>query len=264
MNSKVWLIGGTSDSATIANILAESKIPLVITVTTKTAQTLYKYLDKYNAEIIVGCMNTAQMRFFCQQYQIKRVIDASHPYATEVSHQAIAVTNQLDIPYLRYERSHYQPATEKNDKTQVIELESFEHLLTRDYLTEQRVLLTVGCKALPQFRSWQNRATLFARVLPHIKSLETAIAAGFTSDRLIAIRPPISLATETALWQQWSISLVVTKASGKAGGEDIKRQVAASLGIPLIIITRPQINYPNQTSDIAMVVAFCSSLIANC
>ena len=49
---------------------------------------------------------------------------------------------------------------------------------------------------------------------------------------------------ETALWQQWRISLVVTKASGTAGGEDIKRQVAAKLGIPLIVIARPQIAYP--------------------
>ncbi|MEO1693470.1 MAG: precorrin-6A/cobalt-precorrin-6A reductase, partial [Cyanobacteria bacterium J06631_6] len=107
----------------------------------------------------------------------------------------------------------------------------------------------------------QERATLFARVLPKIASLEMATAAGFTSDRLIAVRPPISLAMETALWQQWRISLVVTKASGKAGGEDLKRQVAANLGIPLIVITRPQITYPQQTSDIKEVATFCQPLI---
>ena len=59
------------------------------------------------------------------------------------------------------------------------------------------------------------------------------------------------------MWQQWQISLAVTKASGKAGGEDIKRQVAASLGIPLIIITRPGIVYPQQTSEVADILAFC-------
>jgi precorrin-6A/cobalt-precorrin-6A reductase len=255
MKSKVWLIGGTSDSAIIANILLESNIPLVITVTTATAQTLYSA----KAKIFIGCMNGSQMGCFCQQHQIKLVVDASHPYATEVSHQAIAVTQQLNIAYLRYERTRYQPAI----KTGVMELDSWERLLTGDYLTAQRVLLTVGCQVLPKFQSWQSQATLFARVLPQIKSLETAIASGFTSDRLIAIRPPISVATETALWQQWHISLVVTKASGKAGGEEIKRQVAASLGIPLIVITRPQINYPRQTSEITNVLALCQRAIAN-
>jgi precorrin-6A/cobalt-precorrin-6A reductase len=255
MNSKVWLIGGTSDSATIANVLLESNIPLVITVTTATAQALYAA----QAKIVVGCMNVSQMGCFCQQHQIKLVVDASHPYAIKVSQQAISITQQLNIAYLRYERTHYQSSTVK---ASVIELDSWEHLLTGDYLTAQRVLLTVGCQVLPQFQSWQSRATLFARVLPKIKSLEMAIASGFTGDRLIAIRPPISLATEIALWQQWKISLVVTKASGKAGGEDNKRQVAASLGIPLIVISRPQITYPRQTSEIASVLACCQTAIA--
>ncbi|NJK54832.1 MAG: cobalt-precorrin-6A reductase [Pleurocapsa sp. SU_5_0] len=250
--NKVWLIGGTSDSAIIATVLADSDLPLVITVTTASAQALYNH----QAEIIIGCMNLAAMVCFCQQHQIKAVVDASHPYATEVSLQAIAITNQLNIPYLRYERIHHQPLIQEN----VIELNSWEHLLAGDYLTAQRVLLTVGCQALPKFQSWQSRTTLFARVLPKISSLETAIASGFTSDRLIAIRPPISLATETALWQQWNISLVVTKASGKAGGEETKRKVAASLGIPLIVISRPQIIYPQQTSVIAEVLAFCQAI----
>jgi precorrin-6A/cobalt-precorrin-6A reductase len=253
MNQKVWLIGGTGDSATIANLLRESAIPLVVTVTTATAQGLY--IDA--ATVVIGCMDTTQMACFCQHHQIKGVIDASHPYATEVSRQAIAVATELNIPYLRYERTLYQPPAVKQQDSQILELDSFEQLLAEDYLTAQRVLLTVGCKALPQFHSWHQRATLFARILPKVKSLEMAIASGFTGDRLIAIRPPISLATETALWQQWDISLVVTKASGQAGGEDIKRQVAANLDIPLIVISRPPMAYPQQTFNLADVLSFC-------
>ena len=248
---KIWLIGGTSDSATIASVLAESNIPLVVTVATAAACNLYP-----DMLVIAGCMDKTAMRDFCQQDRIIAVIDASHPYAVKVSRQAIAVTSQLNIPYLRYERASCSVSADKNDDG-VIELNSFEHLLAEDYLSDRRVLLTVGCKALPLFQSWQDKATLFARVLPKIASLETAIASGFTSDRLVAIRPPISRETETALWQQWQISLVVTKASGKAGGEDIKRQVAANLDIPLIIITRPQVIYPQQTSDITAILNFC-------
>ena len=251
IHESIWLIGGTSDSATIASVLAKSNIPLVVTVATVAARNLYS-----DILVIAGCMDRVAMLYFCQQHQITAVIDASHPYAVEVSRQAIAVTSQLNIPYLRYERTSYLASTDKNDNS-IIELDSVEDLLAGDYLTDRRALLTVGCKALPLFQSWQDKATLFARVLPKIASLKTAISSGFTSDRLIAIRPPISIETETALWQQWQISLVVTKASGKAGGEDTKRQVAASLGIPLIVITRPQVIYPQQTSDITTVLGFC-------
>lgn len=256
MNGKIWLIGGTSDSATIAKVLGANSLPFVVTVTTTTARTLYAD----NVEIAVGCMDRQTMQSFCRQNQITLVVDASHPYAVEVSSQAIATAAKLNIPYLRYERVHYHAAVETES---IIELDSFDRLLTSKYLENQRVLLTVGCKALPRFASWQSKATLFARILPKIASLSTAIAAGFTSDRLIAIRPPLTIATETALWQQWNISLVVTKASGLAGGENIKRQVAANLNVPLVIITRPQIAYPQQTSEIEQVLAFTQKRIGD-
>ena len=254
MNHKIWLIGGTSDSAVIAQNLAASSVPYVVTVTTPTAKALYAA----NAHVVVGSLDLAMMRSLCQQHQIAGVIDASHPYAVEVSTQAIAVTTQLNLPYLRYERSNYRAAVGQTDSA--TELDSLEQLLAGNYLQGQRVLLTIGCKALPLFQPWQSKATLFARVLPKVASLETALNAGFTSDRLIAVRPPLSLATEKALWQQWQISLVVTKASGTPGGENFKRQVAKDLGISLIVIARPTITYPQQTSDVAEVLNFCRQL----
>ncbi|NET53763.1 MAG: precorrin-6A/cobalt-precorrin-6A reductase, partial [Merismopedia sp. SIO2A8] len=48
---------------------------------------------------------------------------------------------------------------------------------------------TVGYKALPLFSHWQQRSSLFARILPSLKSLEVATAAGFSSNQLIALRP---------------------------------------------------------------------------
>ena len=252
MNGKTWLIGGTSDSATVANVLITANVFPIVSTATETARSLYP--DR--TEVAVGRMSLERMTAFCQQQNITKIVDASHPYAVDVSLQAIAVAARLQIPYLRYERACYQPESVK-DGLKAIELDCFERLLEGDYLLDRRVLLTIGCQALPLFKPWQSRATLFARVLPKIESLEIAFAAGFTSDRLAAIRPPISIAMETALWQQWQISLVVTKASGKAGGEDIKRQVSANLGVPLIIITRPQVAYPQQTSEISTVLNFC-------
>jgi precorrin-6A/cobalt-precorrin-6A reductase len=43
---------------------------------------------------------------------------------------------------------------------------------------------------------------------------------------------------------------VVTKASGTAGGEDLKINLAQQLNLPLIIITRPVIDYPQVTQSI--------------
>ena len=245
--NKIWLIGGTRDSADIALAIAKTQIPSIVTVTTISAQNLYSD----NFPVRIGSLSLKQMAQFCLQENIVAIVDASHPFATEVSQNAIAAARLRDIPYLRYERAHCLLLAQN------LTLDSFETLFNGDYLQEHRVLLTVGCKVLPQFKPWHDRATLFARVLPKVNSLQIALDSGFTSDRIITMRPPISKELETALWQQWQISLVVTKASGKAGGEDIKHQVADSLGIPLITIARPKIFYPEQTSCIKRVMAFC-------
>lgn len=124
------------------------------------------------------------------------------------------------------------------------------------------MLLTVGYKPLHLFLPWQKRATLFARLLPSAVALEAAFQAGFTSDRLICLRPPIAADLEIALWRQWDISLVVSKASGSPG-EDVKRQVAGELGVKLVLVSRPEVVYPQQTSDFLVVLGFCERYIWN-
>lgn len=185
------------------------------------------------------------------------ILDASHPYAVEISKLAIAKATQRQIPYLRYERPSLELPQKDLSVPQAIELDSFDTLIAGDYLQGQRVLLTLGYRTLPLFRPWQDRCTLFARLLPSVTALEAAYSAGFTPDRVIALRPPIPYELEKALWQHWQISLVVTKASGTSGGEDVKRMVAAQLGVPLVVITRPDVAYPQQTSDLSMALEFC-------
>lgn len=79
--------------------------------------------------------------------------------------------------------------------------------------------------------------------------------------QLIALRPPISPELEQALWRQWRITTVIatviTKASGRAGGEEVKRAIAQELGIQLILLARPDMTYPAQTERVEEVIAWC-------
>jgi precorrin-6A/cobalt-precorrin-6A reductase len=225
-------------------------------VTTAAAEALYPKHPRLRVQ--VGRLDVGKLDQFFRKEQIAAILDASHPYAVEISRMTTRAAAQWQIPYLRFERPTVDA---RSDNSQVIWLDSFETLLVGDYLLGQRVLLTVGYKTLPLFHSWQDRSTLFARILPAVTSLEAAIAAGFTSDRIIALRPPVSAELEKVLWRHWDISLVVTKASGAAGGEEIKRSVAAELGMPLVIIARPPVDYPQQTSDFCVALEFCRSYV---
>jgi len=248
------LIGGTTESAQLAQKLCQSQIFCTVTVTTTAARSLYPLSPYLRVE--VGQIDATRIGHFLEREQILGILDATHPYAVAISQMAIAASAQYHLPYLRYERPELEAP-----EAMVARVESFEELLAGDYLKGERVLLTVGYKPLPLFGSWHEKATLFARILPSVTSLETALGTGFTSDRIITIRPPVPANLERELWRHWQISLVVTKASGKAGGEDIKHTVAAELGIPLIAIARPPVNYPQQTSDLSVAIAFC---LANC
>lgn len=291
----IWLIGGTQESVELSRLLRQANLPTLITVATESARSLYAASP--NLQIQVGRLNHDQIANFLQTHQIQCILDASHPFAVAVSRLAIAAAEQYQIPYLRYERptgretgNSHQTNKEstkeaKEDRTDfkiddisssspssppssflpdrsgrtpnVFSLDSFHTLLDGNYLKGHRVLLTVGYRPLELFQSWHDRATLFARILPSLTALDAAFAAGFTNDRLIAFRPPLSVELERALWQQWQISMVVTKASGAAGGEDIKQHVATELGVTLIVIDRPAIAYPQQTSDLQTALRFC-------
>ncbi|MBD0336621.1 MAG: cobalt-precorrin-6A reductase [Cyanobacteria bacterium Co-bin13] len=251
---RIWLIGGTGESAELARSLAALNIPCTVTVTTPSACALYP--GAATLRIWVGQLTAATLPAFLQQENIAAILDASHPFAVEVSRLAIATAQTLPLPYLRFERSELQAAPAAPE----IVFETVESLLSSAYLEGQRVLLTLGYRWLPAFQAWQNRATLFARILPSVPALNGALAAGFTPDRLIALRPPVSEALERALWQQWQVTCVVTKASGAAGGEAIKRQVAQALGVPLVVLQRPKISYPQQTDSVAIALDFCRQI----
>lgn len=255
---RIWLIGGTQESVQLATALSDcpeglANIACIVSVTTEAATALYPAAP--NLQVVVGKFRFDQLGQFLQTQKIRAILDASHPYAVEISQLAIAAATQLQIPYLRFERPALKLAPD--DNSLIITLDSFATLLTGPYLQGQRVLLTVGYKPLSLFAAWQNQATLFARILPSTVALEAALAAKFQPERLFAMRPPVPAAMERSLWQHWQLSLVVTKASGKPGGEDIKRTVATELGVTLVVITRPNLSYPQQTSDLATALEFC-------
>ncbi|VXD25848.1 Cobalt-precorrin-6A reductase [Planktothrix serta PCC 8927] len=251
---RVWLIGGTSESAILAEAIAQLQIDCIVSVTTESAKSLYP--ESEFLTIWVGKLEESKISQFINTNKINRILDASHPYAVEISKLAIAISQTHKIPYLRYERLAIVPQNLAN----IVYLDSVETLLNGDYLTGKRVLLTLGYRILAQFTKWQDQALLFTRILPSSVALDTALKAGFTPDRIIALRPPFSLELETALWQHWQISLVVTKASGSAGGEDIKINLAHQFNIPLIIIQRPLINYPQMTQSFSNAIKFCQPL----
>lgn len=251
MTKRIWLIGGTQESAIAAKLIHQANLPCLISVTTESAISLYPVVP--SIDVIVAKFSPEQLPNFLISNHISVVLDCSHPFAVEISRSAIAASSALKIPYLRFERASIRLSASSLIKS----VSSVEQLLSQDWLLNQRVLLTIGYRYLSLFQPWQTKSTLFTRILPSQVALETALNSGFTSDRIIALRPPISPELERALWQHWHITTVVTKASGTPGGEDTKRNIADELGIQLIVVDRPMLEYPQLTSNFEEALEFC-------
>jgi precorrin-6A/cobalt-precorrin-6A reductase len=255
MLPSIWLIGGTCEGLELARQIAQRALPCAVSVTTTSAQVRY---PKGRAVRVVVCQfDFATLAQFLVAQNIAVILDASHPHAVEISQLAMQAATTFSIPYLRFER----PLVSACDQDGVQKVDSLAAVLCDRYLLQRHVLLTLGAKALPQFKPWQSRSTLFARILPSQSALQTATDAGFLPDRLMAFRPPISIEMEMALWQHWRIEQVITKASGQPGGEAIKCRVAAALKVNLVIIERPPVVYLRQTNDLGDAIAFCQQTL---
>ena len=265
---RLWLIGGTGEAVTLALALVQRGVPCLVTVTTATAKRAYP--EGPGLTVRVGSLAVDTLADFIQTHALGAILDASHPFAVEISQGAIAQAQALNLPYWRYERPPVAEPDSVSGETrpqrwagsprtpppwQPLRVPDLASALTPEILTGQRVLLTLGYRWLAALRPWQERATLFARILPSPVALEAALAAGFSPERLIALRPPIGEPLEQALWQQWGITTVITKASGAPGGEDTKRRVAKHLGVTLVVIERPRLAYPRVIHSLEAAVA---------
>ena len=247
----IWLIGGTSESKQMAQCLSNWGYDWLVTVATPLAAQLYSSLSGHVETL---CLTPATVDRFLSKHAIHAIIDASHPFAIQISQLAIQVSQTHRIPYLRVER----PSLPLAPSTFL--LPDVASLLRSDYLDRQRVLLTTGVKTLSLFANWHQRSHLWARILPNDISKQQALAAGFPSHRLIEQRLPLVRERERQLWRSLDISTVVTKEAGAAGGFALKQELALELGVRLIAIARPPVHYPQVIESAEQAQVFCRQL----
>jgi len=249
----LWVFSGTSDGNALANRLAECGNAVVVSAATEYGATLVQE-DCPGVTVWAGRAGVEARRQALVASGARALIDATHPYAGTISQQLIALSRELDIEYLRYERpstllagAPAQCADNTREGASAFELcASPEHAAQRAIAQGQRIFLATGSKDLAAFLQAPGAADKkwFVRITAEPDFIQRAIELGVPRSQICAMQGPFSQAFNTALWQDWQIDCVVTKDSGEAGGFDAKAAAAAALGIPLLVIERPQVAYP--------------------
>jgi precorrin-3B C17-methyltransferase len=245
----VWVFSGTSDGNALASRIAQTGYEVVISTATSYGREI-ALTKSAGVHVKSGKIGVDARRQELCESRAAAIVDATHPFATEISSQLIGIAGELNIPYLRYER----PAV--NCVEHAILCETIEQAASKAIATGKRIFLATGSKDLEIFLNYPGaeKHDWFARVAPEFDSLERALALGIPRARLLAMQGPFSREANEVLWKDWEIDCVVTKESGTAGGIEAKVKAAESLRIPLIVIKRPQMSYPFVASDFDSIV----------
>ena len=229
---KVIVFAGTTEGYELCRFLSEHEIYVCACAATEyggKSLTETPYLH-----IHTGRLNREEMEEFFQKEEPKLVLDATHPYAAEVTENIKSACEKTGFCYQRVLREQGKQAG------QAVYVESTEAAAEFLNTTEGNVLLTTGSKELKKFLGVKDyKERLYARVLSLPSVMEECSAAGFEGKHLIGMQGPFSRELNEAMLRQFHCRYLVTKDTGKAGGFQEKIEAAFSCGVIPVIIGRP-------------------------
>lgn len=245
----ILLLGGTLESREIAKLLSKEKIEYTVSTVTKYGGQLAEQVSLNVQSKVLDHDNLLEL---CEKKKILLIIDATHPFAQNISLNAIKVAQGLGIKYIRFERKalHYP----QNSPLIHLVNDMAEAVVTARQLGS-KFLLTIGSRQLHYFQELiQNNNEVYVRVLPDINSIQQCLNLGLQPQHIIGLQGPFSKEFNKALIQEKKIEVVVSKESGTIGGVDTKIAACLELQIPIVIVARPKISYPLVVSDYEMIL----------
>lgn len=231
MSTPVLIFGGTSEGTRLAEILPKRGYDVTVSVATEYGALM---LNGLGVKVKTGRLDVDGMARLMESQPFQSVIDATHPYAAEVTENIKAAAARAGLPCQRLLRPEGQG--EPGCTTVSTPQAAAEALAERP----GNILLTTGSKDLAAFTALPDYPQrVWVRILASEASLHQAISLGYPPNHIIAMHGPFSKELNVALLHQFHIKTMVTKRSGKAGGFWEKVEAAREAGAELLVIERP-------------------------
>ena len=224
----ILVFGGTTEGRRAAEVLEEAGS--VYFYSTKTGE---QELTLHNGQRIDGAMDEEAMYAFCLEHSIRLMVDAAHPFASQLHATIAKVAESLQIPVARYERI-YPPR-----ESDIVWIDDYNELTS--YISPHTTLLaTTGVQSISKLKFLEMQGIkVIYRILNRESSILLAHEQGATDEQLCFY-------PQTA-----SADAVLMKESGVSGGFVEKVAEAKEKGMRIIVLKRPQ--WPMFNGDCLMV-----------
>jgi precorrin-6A/cobalt-precorrin-6A reductase len=219
---RILILGGTSEARSLAAKLVDLRQDVVTSLAGVTAEPLLPIGQVRRGGF--GGANGLAAYLVAEKFDV--VVDATHPFAAQISANAVAAAAHTGVKLVRFERPEWKPET-GDDWRDVADMNEAIAVLP----DRAKVFVSTGRKGL---------GGLFARddlsgVIRAIEPLAEDAPARWT---VKLERPPFSLQHETAMLKQHAITHLLTKNAGGAAMAT-KLLAARQLRVPVVMIARP-------------------------
>lgn len=223
---RVLLLGGTSEASKLARLLAGRRdIDCLLSFAGRTKTPLAPPVPFR----IGGFGGIDGLVAFVETQEIDLLVDATHPFAEQMSQNAAAAAKRAGIPLVVVSR----PPWTREPGDRWIEVGDMAAAAQAIGATPRRVFLTIGRLQLSAFEAAPQHSYL-------IRTIETAeVAPSLPCYRVISGLGPFSQDDEEKLLREERIEVLVTKNSG---GEATHAKILAArrLGLPVVMVQRPR------------------------
>lgn len=233
---RALLVGGTSETETIAQALAGKGFSvLVCTATDMPLRTGTHPAIRRRC----GRLSDDGFEKLIRRARIDIVVNAAHPYATEVRRVTRIVAKRLGLAYIEFLRPASNAAASLPGLIRAADHREAAELAAG---AGRRILLTIGVNHLAVYVKAARAANreLLARVLPRPESIAACRAAGLSRSQIILSRGVPSAAANLAQIRKHRIDVLVTKESGEAGGIAEKCEAVRRSGCKMVLVRRPE------------------------
>ena len=234
----ILVFGGTTEGRKAVEVLEEAGSNYFYS--TKTGE---QELSLHNGQRIDGAMNGEAMRLFCREHQIRLIVDAAHPFASQLHETIAEVADTLAIPVVRYERIY--PSRDPD----ITWIDGYSQVPTDIH----SLLATTGVQSISKLKWLEAQGVkVFYRILPRESSIALAHQQGATDEQLCFYdlnseqnhgdRPhDLRCATITGVSPHDSVEAILLKESGLSGGFTEKVEAAREKGMRIIALKHPEL-----------------------
>jgi precorrin-6A/cobalt-precorrin-6A reductase len=238
---RALILGGTGDANQLADALIRAKIDAVYSYAGRTKIPLPHALPTR----IGGFGGAEGLSDFIAAEKITHVIDATHPFAAEMSRHAMIACVKRNIPLIALERAPW--ARMAGDHwCEVADIDAAVVALPE---TPSRVFLAIGRQHIAPFAAKPEHAY----TLRFVDTPDGALP--LPNAEIIVSRGPFTLDGELELMRSRGIEWIVARNSGGAGAR-AKIDAARALSLPVIMIARPELSERLRTDSVDEVLAW--------